>query len=418
MPSVLNDNNMIAVLDIGTSKTACVLAYPEGEDKAVVIGAGSYQNTGVKKSGIIEMNPVVDSILHAVANAENQTKERVKAVVASACVSELSSKIIYDSLDLGGREVTQNDVDRLIAGARDKIPASNEEDVLHCITIDYSLDSRHAIADPRGLSGEKLFLALNTVMAPAYPVRDINSALDQCHLSCVKIVASPYAAGLACLTREEKEQGTAVIDMGAGTTGVGVFYEDQLVFASKVDIGGDTITKDLATAFRMSLDNAERIKTLKGSCLPSAAYEHEEVEIPLIGENDSVSAIRVSRAHIVQKIAPRIDELFEKIKNLLEQNGFYDICTNVVLTGGGALLRGINEKASAVLQRNVRTGQPLGLTDKQGIIPPHAWQSYMGCVGLLHYTTRVLLNAPTRRRDVSVSGNKFVRFFRWFLDNS
>ena len=121
---------------------------------------------------------------------------------------------------------------------------------------------------------------------------------------------------------------------------------------------------------------------------------------------------------IVQKIAPRIEDMFEKIKSLLEQNGFYNICTNFVLTGGGALLHGINEKAATILQRNVRTGQPVRLFDKQGIIPPHAYQSYMCCIGLLHYTTRVLLNTPIHQRDVSAPKNKFVRFFRWFLDNS
>ena len=107
-----------------------------------------------------------------------------------------------------------------------------------------------------------------------------------------------------------------------------------------------------------------------------------------------------------------------KIKELLELRGFYDICMNFVLTGGGAQLHGINEKASSILQRNVRTGQPMQLFDKQGIIPPHAYHGYMNCIGLLHYTTRILLNTPTHRQDVSASGNKFVKFFRWFLDNS
>ncbi|MBR4126011.1 MAG: cell division protein FtsA [Alphaproteobacteria bacterium] len=417
MPHILNDNNLIAALDIGTSKTSCVLAYSVNENKAVIVGAGSFQNTGVKKSEIIALAPTVESVQHAVAIAEGFIKNRIKTVVATACVGTLSSAIIQDSLDLDGKEVTQSDISRLIASAQNKIPDSDDE-ILHCTPIDYSLDSRYSIADPRGLTGNKLYLSLNTVMTPPYPVRDMNSVLEQTHLSCSKKVASPYAAGLACLTQEEKKQGTAVIDLGAGTTGIGVFYENQLVFTAKIPFGGDLITKDLAIAFRTSLDNAERLKTLKGSCMPSAAYEHEEVEIPLIGEDESVSAIRVPRSMIVQKIAPRIEDMFEKIKSLLEQNGFYNICTNFVLTGGGALLHGINEKAATILQRNVRTGQPVRLFDKQGIIPPHAYQSYMCCIGLLHYTTRVLLNTPIHQRDVSAPKNKFVRFFRWFLDNS
>ncbi|MBR1778000.1 MAG: cell division protein FtsA [Alphaproteobacteria bacterium] len=417
MSSVLNDNNLIAALDIGTSKTSCILAYPVNENKAVIVGAGAFQNTGVKKSEIIALAPAVDSVRHAVANAENFIKERIKTVVATACVGSLSSAIYQDSLDLGGSEITQSDINRLVAGAQNKIPAS-EDEILHCIPIDYSLDSRHSITDPRGLTGKKLYLSLHTVMTPPYPVRDMNSVLDQAHLSCSKKVAGPYAAGLACLTQEEKKQGTAVIDLGAGTTGIGVFYEDQLVFAAQLPFGGDQITKDLAAAFKTSLDNAERIKTLKGSCLPSVAYEREEIDIPLIGEDESVSVIRVPRSQIVQVITPKIEEVFKKVKELLDQTGFYDICMNFVLTGGGALLHGINEKAASILQRNTRTGQPVRLFDKQEIIPVHAYQSYMGCIGLLHYTTRILLNTPTHQRDISVPGNKFVRFFRWFLDNS
>lgn len=417
MSRILNDNNLIAVLDIGTSKTCCVLAYPVNENKTIIVGAGAHQNKGVKKSEIIALDPTVDSVRHAVANAESFIKGRIKTVVASACVGTLTSELIQDSLDLGGTEVTQSDVNRLISGAQNKIPVS-EDEILHCIPIDYSLDSRHSITDPRGLTGKKLYLSLHTITTPPFPVRDMNSVLEQNHLSCSKKVASPYAAGLACLTPEEKKQGTAVIDLGAGTTGIGVFYEDQLVFTARISSGGNRITEAIASAFKTSLDNAERIKTLKGSTLPSVTYEQEEVEIPLIGEDENVSVSRVPRARIVQTIIPKIEKLFKDIKELLEQRGFYDICMNFVLTGGGAQLHGINEKASSILQRNVRTGQPMQLFDKQSIIPPHAYQSYMNCIGLLHYTTRILLNTPTHRQDVSVPGNKFVKFFRWFLDNS
>ena len=418
MARVLNDNNLIAALDIGTSKTCCVLAYPVNEDKAVVVGAGSHQNTGVKKSEIVDLAATVDSVRHAVANAESFINERIKTVVATACVGSLNSMIVQDKLDLGGTEVSQSDVNRLTANAQAKIPVTPDE-VLHCIPIDYSLDSRHSIADPRGLSGNTLFLSMHVVTTPPYPVRDMNTAFEQSHLSCFKKVASPYAAGYACLTREEKKQGTAVIDLGAGSTGIGVFYEDQLVYAARIPFGGDILTKDIATLFKTSLDNAERVKTLHGSTLPSATYEQEEIPIPLIGEDENVSLIRVPRARIVAAIVPRIEELFEKIKALLEQTGFFDICLNFVLTGGGAQLHGINEKAAAVLGRNVRTGHPVWLFDKQEIIPPHAHQSYMNCIGMLRYTTRVLLNTPTHQRDITApAGNKFVRFFRWFLDNS
>ena len=147
-------------------------------------------------------------------------------------------------------------------------------------------------------------------------------------------------------------------------------------------------------------------------------YEQEEIEIPLIGEDETVSVIRIPKAKIVYTIVPLIEELFERIRFLLERAGFYEICLNFVLTGGGSQLHGINEKASSILQRNVRTGYPVKLFDKNNIIPEHAYQSYMGCIGLLSYTSRILLNTPAHQRDVTTTGNKIIRFFRWFLDNS
>lgn len=417
MSRILNDNNLIAALDIGTSKTCCVLAYLVSENKAVIVGAGSFQNTGVTKSEIIALAPATESVRHAVANAETFIKERIKTVVATACVSTVSSEIIQDSLDLNGKEITQSDINRLIDSAKNKIPDTTDE-ILHCIPIDYNLDGRYSVSDPHGLTGDKLYVSLNTVKAPPYSIRNMNSVLEQSHLSCSKKAATPYAAGWGCLTPEEKKQGTTVIDLGAGTTGIGVFYENQLIFVAKLPFGGDDITKLLATTFKTSLDNAERIKTLKGSCLPSAAYEHEEVEIPLIGEDENLSVIRVARSQIVHQIVPYIESLFKEIKALLTEREFDKICTNFVLTGGGALLHGINEKASAILKGKVRTGQPVNLLDKKGIIPSHTYQSYMCCIGLLNYTMNVLLNAPAHQEDVSSGGNKFMRFFRWFLDNS
>ena len=385
--------------------------------KSLSSGAGFFQNTGVKKSEIVNLPQTVESVRHAVANAESFTKERIKTVVATACVSSLSSSIVHNSLDLGGSEVTQSDINRLIEGAKNKIPETNDE-ILHYIPINYSLDSNHSISDPRGLTGDKLYIVLNSVSTPPYPVRNMNSVLEQAHLACSKKVAAPYAAGWACLTQEEKEQGTAVIDIGAGTTGIGVFYENQPVFISSVPSGGDTITKKIASTYKTSLDNAEKIKTLKGSCMPSTSFDFEEVEIPLLGEDENISIVNVSRSQIVQSIVPLIDELFEKIKTLLIENGFYDICSNFVLTGGGALLHGINEKAAGILQRNVRTGQPLHLFDKEGFIPPHTYQNYMCCIGLLQYASNILLKAPAHQADASTPENKFMRFFHWFLDNS
>lgn len=417
MARILNKNGLIAVLDIGTSKTCCLLARPTGGDKALIVGAGYHQNKGVKKAEIIDISEAVDSVRHAVDYAENLAEERIETVVATACSSTFKSFITQGSLSLNGSEVTQSDINRLTLKVQDKIERTDDE-ILHCIPIDYSVDSRHAIPDPRGLTGEKLYLALHSVMAPPYPIRDMNSVLEQSHLSASKIIASPYAAGMACLTTEEMQQGSIVVDLGAGSTGIGVFYEGQLVFTAQIPTGGDQITKDLSARFKMSMENAERLKTLKGSCLPSLTYDREEVEIPLIGEDERVNAYKTPRINVINAIIPRIEEIFENIKDITTEKGFFDICLNVVLTGGAGQLHGICEKASSVLGRNVRLGRPERLYDKNGIIPEHAYSSYMNCIGILHYTSHILLNMSVHQQDRHQSRSKIVRIFRWFLDNS
>ena len=415
MPRILNKDNIIATVDIGTSKTCCLLAYYQGGERTVVVGAGVYQNNGVRDSEITDMGATVDSVKNAVELAEKNIGERIKTVVASSCAKTLESQTVLDSIDLGGAEVTQNIVNRLIASAQGKIPASKDK-ILHCAPIDYTLDSRYAVADPRGLTGESLHVSLLTVFAPSHPVNDTVSALEHSNLSCSKIVASPYAAGLACLTEDEKKQGTAVIDLGAGTTGIAFFYGDQPVFITNLPFGGDQITRIIARTFHASLPSAEKLKTLYGSTLSSATYATEDVVVPLLGENDAT--VPVNRADLVKIIAPEIQKLFENVKAVLTHAGLCAECQNFVLTGGGALLHGINEKAAEILERPVRSGSPRGLNDDKKIVPPAAYQSYMNCIGMMHYTTRVLMNTPQHKRDVSVPGNKFVRLLRWFLDNS
>lgn len=416
MPRVLNKNGLIAVLDVGTSKTCCLLARPLEDEKVDLVSIGFHQSRGIDKGEIADLRAAVQSVMHAVAEAEKQTGERIETVVAAASAKQLNSALIGESLSLDGKEVSQNDLHRLIVKAQNKIPDKNTE-VLHCFPVDYALDDRHALNDPRGLTGDSLSLLLHAVTTPLYPMRDMDSLFAQSHLTCVKKVAPPYAAGLACLTAEEAEQGSVVIDLGAGSTGIGYFYGKQFMFCDRLPVGANAITKDLTQAFKIAWDDAERLKTLNGSTLPSSSYDGVEIALPLIGEKDKTNNIRISKSAAVAVIEPRIDEIFGSIRSKLAERGFYDYCLNAVLVGGGAQLHGICEKARAILGLNARLGKPLHIPLRQTAVPEHMFPTAMGCFGLLRYTTRYLLNASFAQDDVGKPKNKFVRLFHWFLDN-
>ena len=416
MPRVLNKNGLMAVLDVGTSKTCCILARPLEDEKVDLVSIGFHQSRGIDKAGIADLPAAVSSVMHAVAAAEKETGERIETVVATACAKQFSSFLVNESVDLDGKEATQADVNRLIAKAQNKIPEKNDE-ILHCIPIDYGVDDRHGLSNPIGLTGDKLSLILHTVMTPLYPMRDMDSMLEQSHLNCAKKVASPYAAGLACLTREEAEQGSVVIDLGAGSTGIGYFYGKQFTFCDRIPLGANVISKNLAQSFKMAWDDAERIKTLNGSTIPSSSYDQEEIEIPLIGEKERTNLVHVSKSAVTAVIEPVVDDIFHAVRSKLEEQGFYDYCLNAVLVGGGAQMHGICEKARAVLGLNARLGKPLHIPLRQNVVPEHMFPMAMGCFGLLRYTSRYLLNSSFAKDDIGKPKNKFVRFFHWFLDN-
>lgn len=416
MPQILNKNGLIAALDIGTSKTSCLLARPVSTDKALVVGVGSYQNKGLKKGLIVDLPETIDSVRNAVENAEKTAGERIETVISNVTARQFSSELIHSSLLLGGAEVTQSDISRLTTKARDKIEKNGDE-ILHCIPTEYRLDDAYAIRDPRGLFGDRLSISLHKVSTAPAAVRNMNSVLEQCHLRCAKKVVSAYAAGLACLREEEMQQGSAIIDLGAGTTDIGVFYERQLVYVSRLPVGGNHITEDLTVKFKTAFADAERLKTLSGSVYPSERYSTEEIDIPLLGEDARVSVYRVPRIEMVNVIIMRVREIFELIRRDLEESGFYDLCLNFVLTGGGSQLQGIRELASSVLQKNARIGQPVLPEDPEALIQPGTYPSYTGCIGLLRYALNAQIDAPAYQKDIQKDQSRIARIFQWFLDN-
>ena len=144
--------------------------------------------------------------------------------------------------------------------------------------------------------------------------------------------APPYPPGWPPEREEIRSREGRLSKWGAGTTGIGVFYEGQLVFAARIPVGGNHVTNDLTVRFKKSFTNAERLKTLKGSAYASQTYVDEEIDIPLLGEDERVSSCRVPRMELVEVIIPRVQETFRLVRHQLETNGFYDLCLNFVLT--------------------------------------------------------------------------------------
>ncbi len=263
--------------------------------------------------------------------------------------------------------------------------------------------------------GDRLGVTVHQISAAAGPLRNLRTVVNRCHLDIEAYVTSPYASGLACLVEDEKDLGVTCIDMGGGTTSFAVFLEGHLVHTDIIAVGGMHVTNDIARGLSTPLAQAERMKTLYGSVIPSPSDDREVLKVPVVGEDEDESANQIPRSILVQIIRPRLEETFELVRSQLESSGFDKIAgRRVVLTGGASQMQGVRELASAILDKQVRMGRPLGLN---GLAESTGGPAFATCTGLLRYA---VLNAPAAGakalREAAPSG-RFGRLGSWLRNN-
>ena len=239
----------------------------------------------------------------------------------------------------------------------------DERSIIHALPIGYALDGQKGVRDPRGMVGETLGVDVAVVSAETLAMRNIELALNKCHLEVEALMATPYASGLATLVDDEADLGVACIDMGGATTTVSVFNEGHLVYADALAIGGHHITLDIARQLSVSVADAERLKTLYGSCLQGQTDESDVITVMPIGAHSHESPNSISREMLTRVIRPRVEEILDAIRDRMQATGMMDISgRRFVLTGGGSDLTGLPELARRMLARNVRNGRPLGVS--------------------------------------------------------
>jgi cell division protein FtsA len=413
-------NGLIAALDIGTSKIACFIARIEDSGIIRVLGIGHHASEGVRSGVITEVETAENAILATVHAAEQMAGETINEVIVNLSGGAPSSDILHYEVSIAGHEVGDSDVRKVLAQGHAAC-ASSDRELIHCVPVGYSIDGARGIRDPRGMYGDRLGINMHMVTATTGAVRTLVTCLARCRLEVADIVIAPYAAGLAALVEDEINLGATVIDMGAGTTSVAVFYDGHLIHADSVPIGGAHVTSDIARGLSTPLAHAERMKTLYGNAMASGSDERELIDVPLMGEEDRNQANHVPRSILVGIIRPRLEETFELLRGRLEITGHDKIAgRRVVVTGGASQLQGITDLAADVLDKQVRRGRPLkvaGLADSTG------GPAFATCAGLLTFAERRPDEAPAaamaaRSRLMTREPNGMVgRFGLWLREN-
>lgn len=383
---------LLTVLDVGSSKVSCVIArltprehssmLPGRTHHMDVLGIGHQKSYGVKSGVIIDLDAAEQSIRLAVDAAERMAGLTVDSLIVNISAGRLKSEILSASIDLGGHEVDRADV-RCVLAAGAKQALAAERNLVHSLPIGYTLDGERGIRDPMGMLGDSLGVDMHVLTADSAPLRNLELCINRCHLSVEAMVATPYASGLAALVDDEAEMGVACIDMGGGTTTISVFSEGKFIHADAIAIGGNHVTMDVARGFSTRMEDAERLKVMYGSALPSAADERDLISVPPIGDDERDMPNQYPRSVLTRIIRARVEETLELVRDRLNQSGFGTIVgKRVVLTGGASQLPGMPEAARRIMARNARIGRPLGIS---GLPDEAKGAAFSATVGLLIY---------------------------------
>ncbi len=385
---------VIAILDIGTSKIGClVLRFdgPEqfrdadgvgslaGQSAFRVIGAATTRSRGVRFGEIDAMQETERAIRTAVQGAQKMANTRVDHVVATFSGASPRSYGLAGSIELSGAAVSEDDIARVLA-ACEMPPIGEGREVLHAQPVNFALDHRSGLSDPRGQIGNRLSVDMHVLTVDSNVVRNVVYCIKRCDLEVAGIASSAYAAGISALVEDEQELGAACIDMGGGATGLSIFIKKHMIYADSVRLGGDHVTSDISKGLQVPWAIAERIKTFYGGVYATGMDDRERIEIGGQSGDWEKDRRTVSRSELIGIMRPRVEEILEEVRDRLDAAGFDHLPSQqIVLTGGASQIPGLDGLAPKILGQQVRIGRPLRV---QGLPQATTGAAFASGVGL------------------------------------
>ncbi len=362
---------LVSVLDIGSTKICCTIArlVPRIEGQALrerthepeVIGFGYGPSAGIESGVISDLDLAEKSIRFVLSEAEKKAGLTIESIIINVSSGDLSSQTLSANISLDGQEVEKSDISRVFE-AVNEVSVEKKRTIIHALPIGFSLDGQRNVAEPYGMVGEHLGVDVAVVSANTLVMRNIELVLNRCHLQVQAFIATPYASGLGALVDDEANLGVACIDFGGATTSISVFFEGHLVFADVLPIGGQQITMDIARQLSISIEDAERIKTLYASVLPGQNDERELIPIMPIGMSEENSPNAIARSNITRIVRPRIEEILNGVREKIANAKMMDVAgRRFVFTGGASELTGLTELGQRMLSRHVRKGRAMGI---------------------------------------------------------
>ena len=430
MRSAAIQRGVIAILDVGTSKVACLILrfdgngrIPEaegigamaGQSAFRVIGAATTRSRGVELGESCAIQETERAIRTAVQAAQKMANVRVDHVIACMAGGQPRSYGLAGIVPVDGDVVTENDVAHVLA-ACDVPDYGDNREILHAQPVNFALDHRSGLIDPRGQIGQRLACDMHMLTVDTAVIQNLIYCIKRCDLELAGIASSAYVSGMASLVEDEQELGAACIDMGGGATGLSIFMKKHMIYADTVRLGGDHVTRDISKGLQVSLSVAERLKTFHGGVVATGMDDREMIEVG--GETGDWEHDRrtVSRAELIGIMRPRVEEILEEARTRLDAAGFEHLPSQqIVLTGGASQIPGLDGLAPKILGQQVRIGRPLRV---HGLPQAATGAAFSSAVGLSLFAAHPQdewwdFEIPTDR----YAPRSMRRAVKWFKDN-
>ena len=401
--------NIIVGLDVGTTKICTVVGEVSGGE-INIIGIGTHPSIGLRKGVVVNIESTVESIQKAVEEAELMAGCEISSVYAGIAGGHITGFNSRGIIAIKGSEVTKLDVERVIDAAR-AVAIPMDREVIHVIPQEFIVDDQTGIQNPVGMSGVRLEAKIHIVTGAVTSAHNIVKCANRSGLDVCDIVLEPLASGEAVLTGEEKDLGTALLDLGGGTSDLAIFFEKNIKHTFVLSLGGNNLTNDIAIGLRASQTDAEKIKKKYGTCIAKNISAEEMIEVPGMGGR---KPRKLPRQILGEILEPRMEEIFTLIKREIYRAGMENVITSgVVLTGGTSLLDGGTEVAESIFNLPTRLGKPMGI---RGLVDVVNNPMYATGVGLVLYGARIEPAKKFRIRDTNIFNRVMTRMKRWFKD--
>jgi len=355
----MQNNSIIAGLDIGTTKIAVVITEVDQFNELKIIGVGSHPSEGLRRGVVVNLEKTVRSIQRAVQAAELMAGIEIDSVytgIAGDHIRSLNSRGVV-AVSRHDNEIMTEDVQRSIEAAK-AIALPMDREILHILPQEFIVDDQDGIKDPIGMSGVRLEVDAHIVTGAVTSAQNIHKSCNRAGLKVQDLVLEPLASGHSVLGDDERELGVGLLDIGGGTTDIALFFEGTIRHSAVIGFGGKNITNDIALGLRTPLEQAEKIKLQYGCAYKSKVDPEEYIEVPGIGGREPR---KVSREVLTEIIQPRAEEILSLALREIKRSDYIDILTTgIVITGGSALLDGMAELAEEIFDMPIKIGIPTG----------------------------------------------------------